>query len=79
MGLATCAAFFSIFVQFSSIKTVISFNLDTDYAVIKKGPPGSFFGFAVAEHQVTYGGVVEQWYEFLITVFKIPIILVKTC
>ena len=41
----------------------LSFNLDTKYAVIKQGPPGSFFGFAVAEHQVTDGGVVEQWYD----------------
>ena len=59
----TYASFFSLFVQFLTLKTAFSYNLDTDYVVIKQGPPGSFFGFAVAMHQVTDAGVVEQWYD----------------
>ena len=31
---------------------VISFNLEPRIAIVKRGPPGSYFGYSVAEHQV---------------------------
>lgn len=63
MPRTTCASFSSLLVQLFSLNTIAAFNLDTDYSVIKQGPTGSFFGFAVAQHQVTYNGAVEQWYD----------------
>ena len=63
MASSTYASILSLYLRFITLRTVFSFNLDTDYVVIKQGPTGSFFGFAVAEHQVTDSGVVEQWYE----------------
>ena len=63
MAFSTYASIFSFYVWFIALRTVFSFNLDTNHVVIKQGPTGSFFGFAVAEHQVTDSGVVEQWYE----------------
>ena len=31
---------------------VISFNLEPRIAIVKRGPPGSYFGYSVAQHQV---------------------------
>ena len=62
MATSVCAAIFSFYVQLIAFRGALSFNLDTKYAVIKQGPPGSYFGFAVAEHQITDGATVEQWY-----------------
>jgi len=61
MAISACAVIFSFYVQLIAFRGSLSFNLDTKYAVIKEGSPGSYFGFAVAEHQITDGATVEQW------------------
>ncbi len=48
-----------VFLSFFHI--VASFNIDVDYPVKKQGKPMTYFGFAVAEHQVTVSGKVENW------------------
>ena len=32
---------------------IYAFNLDTSVPIIKAGIPGSYFGFSVAQHQIT--------------------------
>ena len=58
-----CRSLCLIFIALTFTNIVSSFNIDVDYAVIKQGKPGSFFGFAVAEHQITDPTTkkVEQW------------------
>ena len=62
MDAATYASLLRLITSFLCLKVVLSFNIDVKYPVIKEGPSGSFFGFAVAEHQFTNAGsAVEQW------------------
>eukprot|EP00112_Aurelia_sp_Birch-Aquarium-sp1_P006092 Seg1681.2 transcript_id=Seg1681.2/GoldUCD/mRNA.D3Y31 product="Integrin alpha-9" protein_id=Seg1681.2/GoldUCD/D3Y31 len=62
MDAAPYASFLRLITSFLCLKVVLSFNIDVKYPVIKQGPSGSFFGFAVAEHQFTNAGsAVEQW------------------
>ncbi len=50
-----------LFVFLGLFKLVLSFNIDVKYPVIKEGKPGTYFGFAVAQHKVTAGTKVEDW------------------
>ena len=43
----TCAVILTTF-----IVSVRGFNVDTTIPIVKRGPPGSFFGYSVAQHQV---------------------------
>ena len=67
MDYRTVASLLRLFIRFMFLGVAVSFNLDTNYTVIKQGPPGSLFGFAVAEHQVTNAvtNKVEQWYDLV--------------
>lgn len=43
---------------------IYSFNLETRIPVIKRGKPGSYFGFSVAEHQSVddvNGAITDTW------------------
>ena len=31
--------------------SIRGFNIDTTIPIVKEGPPGSFFGYSVAQHQ----------------------------
>ena len=63
MDAATYASLLRIITSFLCLKVALSFNIDVKYPVIKQGPSGSFFGFAVAEHQFTNADSgVEQWW-----------------
>ena len=46
-GLSLCCLYFIVLFAFSQ-----GFNFDARFAVIKKGPKNSYFGFSVAEHQI---------------------------
>lgn len=34
------------------VPSVLCFNLEPRIAIVKTGPPGSYFGYSVAQHQI---------------------------
>ena len=50
MGGPGPVAYFAIYL-FYICSTIGAFNLDTKVPIVKTGPPNSYFGFSVAQHQ----------------------------
>lgn len=43
--------YLSLILLLSSIHNIFGFNLEARIPVVKRGSPGSYFGYSVAEHQ----------------------------
>lgn len=49
-----------------------SYNLDFEFTVVKDGPPGSYFGYSVAE----YNDGTDDWYDLYHYRFRLLVSIV---
>ena len=57
---AAAAAAAAVWLCLSSSTAVWGFNLEPRLAIVKKGTPGSYFGFSVSQHQIVTKDRIES-------------------